>query len=707
MVSTGSFRPIAAIALCLFALFFHIPASRAGDVDIVCIYPPPNSQFSESSIPILGYIVGEPKSALKVRLVNINDASLPKTESLSLFKGKIFSGKIDLEPGQSNLVVGDAVIPLFYDPNAENAPPKDFRPPRAHSGKIDSCNPCHGFSKGSLTLKSAVPELCLSCHEIGTESLRSATKKNRHTKEITPNCLRCHDPHVSFKKNLIKSAEPCLVCHETYKTPSLHDNIGDSPCASCHDPHASAYDKMMRSETEGLCLSCHKEVSNPKKYPASMHSPVSAGKCSGCHSTHAGEFPSLLISEANELCSRCHSDLNSKMFKGKKKCLDCHQAHSSSVDKRLLNAGVWNVCAECHKESIGVPGSHTKTERLCGNCHDPHSKGGFASLDKACRQCHNFNDEDFKWSHGQAPMTKVNDCARCHKLHNSKYPKFLAGNVHFPVERGGCSACHTMEGKELGLRYVGSKNCMRCHGDVTGSSVVVDTKRVHLPVYQRDCIACHNPHVGEKKLLNEEPEKLCGGCHGLFLRGVKNVHGVFTQGGTCPTCHKPHISDYEPLLQKPQTELCSDCHKNVLPTDSEELKLMHGALTKGLCTGCHNPHGTNTEKLLKEERDGLCRKCHLKLITDENGKQLDYLHGPVGAGNCTACHDLGHRHGKQDDLFLVVKKKKVCPLCHDVSMEHVPQNYASKMREVGNDCLKCHNPHGANNPKMIHAEMLN
>jgi len=706
MTPTGSFRPIAIAVFCLSAMFFQAARSWGGELDVVCIYPPPNSQFYGSAVTVFGYVVGQPVKSVKARVVNISDESLPQTQELNLFKGKIFSGQVEFQPGQSNLVIGESVIPIFFEPDAEAGVHEGFNIPLPHSGKIDSCNPCHGFSQGGLTLKSKVSDLCLSCHKIGTKSLRSATRKNEHTNSVTPNCVKCHDPHVSFNRNLLRSfKDTCTSCHEKYGKAPLHDSVGTVECVSCHDPHSSANEKMLKEDAENLCAQCHGKVIKPGKYPVSFHAPVRDGKCFDCHSAHPGEFSPMLLTWGDELCARCHADTSSKMFKGGKACLDCHNAHLSASSKRLLKADAWSICVECHEASLGVPGSHRATKRKCGNCHDPHSPGGFASLENACRQCHNFNDENFKWAHGQTPMTSAAQCAKCHKLHDSEFPKLLAGDVHYPVQRGGCNSCHTMDGKELGLRYVGSQNCMRCHGDVTGSSVVVDTKRVHMPVYQRDCTACHNPHVGKKKLLNEEPEKLCGECHGLFLRGIKNVHGVFKEGGSCPTCHMPHISDFEPLLKKPQVELCTECHKTILPKDKEKYRLLHGAVKKGLCTGCHNPHGTNTEKLLKNEKDKLCRDCHASATVNEEGQQMEYLHGPVGAGNCTACHKLGHGHERDGDQFLAADRMDVCTLCHEILPEHVPANYASKMREVGNECLACHNPHGANNPKMLRPEV--
>jgi predicted CXXCH cytochrome family protein len=180
---------------------------------------------------------------------------------------------------------------------------------------------------------------------------------------------------------------------------------------------------------------------------------------------------------------------------------------------------------------------------------------------------------------------------------------------------------------------------------------------------------------------------------------------VFDDGGTCYTCHLPHISDFRPLLKRPQGQLCIRCHVDSAPENPSQAGEFHGAVRGGQCTGCHNPHGTNTPALLKESPDTLCRSCHPDITVDGDGRPFRYLHGPVGAGNCVACHELRHRHPrKEGDQFLRQKRYRICSLCHDTPRDHVPSNYRPKMREVRNDCLACHEPHGAANSSLVREE---
>jgi len=695
------------VAVVLLACGLCAPrAPRAQGAEIRWIYPLPNSLVTESPATVLGYVLGPPQAELEVRVVSADGSAAPRRQPLYVFKGKIFSGSVALEPGRNNVVVGDAVLPLLYRPGLEGDREGEFRRSRAHGGGIESCNPCHGFARGELTLKDVPPNLCLECHQLGTQALRSVLKANRHTREITRDCLSCHDPHASFEPDLVRDAGgTCGRCHPAQSARSGHDGVAGQPCAACHDAHASAYPALLKGDAEGLCRGCHRAIADPERYPRSYHRPAEQGKCFACHRPHPGEAPSLLRSAIPALCRECHPKRDEGGHAGTlEECRICHEGHLSKNPGLLrATAAVRDACVRCHGDFPGGLSRHPALNEGCAACHNPHKPKGLVEPERVCGRCHKLSDDRFKWPHGQLAMGDVRQCTSCHEPHRSDYPSLLRGKVHYPLQKGGCTACHVQEGKKVALRYEGSKNCMRCHGQITGTSSIVEADKVHQPVYQVDCIACHNPHLGVREdFLLEDPEVLCGWCHGILLRGVENLHGLFREQGTCYTCHVPHISDFRPLLKRPQKELCTKCHPDVLPEDVAEQRKLHGALSEGRCTRCHNPHGTNTERLLEGTRDTLCLGCHPKAARNEWGGAYQYLHGPVGAGNCTACHELRHRHDRdRNDGFLRARGKALCDLCHQVPPEHVPERYRPKMQEVRNDCLACHVPHGAGNPFLM------
>ncbi len=88
-------------------------------------------------------------------------------------------------------------------------------------------------------------------------------------------------------------------------------------------------------------------------------------------------------------------------------------------------------------------------------------------------------------------------------------------------------------------------------------------------------------------------------------------------------------------------------------------------------------------------------KCH------SNIKKLPYLHGPVGAYQCTVCHQASpqnlKKHARRPKSFMDFKfptgNKTVCIMCHDSKWQG---KYVHEPVADG-DCTGCHNPHGGQN----------
>ena len=103
----------------------------------------------------------------------------------------------------------------------------------------------------------------------------------------------------------------------------------------------------------------------------------------------------------------------------------------------------------------------------------------------------------------------------------------------------------------------------------------------------------------------------------------------------------------------------------------------HAGYLEGECENCHSPKkgeaGQGSGKL--------CHSCHDRQDTAR------YLHGPVGAGQCTVCHDP---HGSPNTAFATLPGIKLCIACHDQpgSQTHV----RSSSRQ---SCEVCHNAHGS------------
>ena len=79
--------------------------------------------------------------------------------------------------------------------------------------------------------------------------------------------------------------------------------------------------------------------------------------------------------------------------------------------------------------------------------------------------------------------------------------------------------------------------------------------------------------------------------------------------------------------------------------------------------------------------DALCYRCHKRLDTKK------YVHGPLGSGECTSCHDP---HGSPNRALAIASPEALCPTCHDQasSKRHMKQSR-------GAGCAACHDPHSS------------
>jgi predicted CXXCH cytochrome family protein len=104
----------------------------------------------------------------------------------------------------------------------------------------------------------------------------------------------------------------------------------------------------------------------------------------------------------------------------------------------------------------------------------------------------------------------------------------------------------------------------------------------------------------------------------------------------------------------------------------------HPPVAEGDCRACH-PQGVGRTSPVSEAR--LCHHCH------ELKTGAKVLHGPLGAGQCSICHDP---HGSAYPSFLVTGVRALCIQCHaqSRSQKHIEKS--------GNkQCPECHDPHGS------------
>lgn len=109
----------------------------------------------------------------------------------------------------------------------------------------------------------------------------------------------------------------------------------------------------------------------------------------------------------------------------------------------------------------------------------------------------------------------------------------------------------------------------------------------------------------------------------------------------------------------------------------------HASVEK--CAGCHGPEGKGYD--VGPAKDKVCYLCHARM----DGKKM--AHGPMGSGECTACHDP---HGSPNKAFMVARPDLLCVSCHDqkTSAAHI-----AKSR--GKACTGCHEPHSSDKVNLL------
>jgi len=293
-------------------------------------------------------------------------------------------------------------------------------------------------------------------------------------------------------------------------------------------------------------------------------------------------------------------------------------------------------------------------------------------------------------AYGQSPKDYSAGCTSsgCH----DGYQK--APVVHQPVKNEACDDCHKLaDEKAHKFEFVakGAQLCFECHDEPEG-------KVAHQPVGQGNCGACHNPHASKTKglLIADSPAELCAECHDSVTEDLKNIHGPVA-AGACMQCHAPHASDHAKLLSKPLRQLCLDCHTSMGERLADS-KSLHAAV-KESCGDCHNPHGGDDAKFVKDSLPNLCFECHDDVA--EAMVDAAVKHRPVVEGaSCAACHDA---HASEHGHLLVNEPMTMCLSCHNREVTTNDGRRVANIGEMIKDRPQQHGPVGDGNCTACHA----
>lgn len=270
----------------------------------------------------------------------------------------------------------------------------------------------------------------------------------------------------------------------------------------------------------------------------------------------------------------------------------------------------------------------------------------------------------------------------------------VADNGILPVEGGGFGALVTLNrGANVIEVAAGSLNAKITvfYGDEKSKPKGFKRYYIHSGMKQMDCKECHRFRRGKFDFTRNVPAKsdcTTSKCHGTKLANMEYVHGP-VGAGVCISCHNPHGSFRSKQLARDDRTMCMVCHQ----AKEEEFKknVVHAPVEEG-CTQCHDPHQSNKRFQLKGKENGksvstLCFNCHDETIFSRN-----FQHGPVGAGDCIACHNP---HAADVEKLLIAPKSdgQLCFQCHADRRDSFQLKEVHK--PVKEDCGLCHDPHSS------------
>lgn len=134
--------------------------------------------------------------------------------------------------------------------------------------------------------------------------------------------------------------------------------------------------------------------------------------------------------------------------------------------------------------------------------------------------------------------------------------------------------------------------------------------------------------------------------------------------------HLSHLEEHPPVA----AGQCSRCHDY----SSKE----RGGVVSGFRLGTQG--GSNLRKPIRL----LCVSCHTQYSAATAEEEGLWLHGPVGAGRCTRCHDQ-HR-SPNPRMLKAWPPKQLCLQCHNATRLGANEDHPPFDED---DCTTCHNPH--------------
>jgi len=141
-----------------------------------------------------------------------------------------------------------------------------------------------------------------------------------------------------------------------------------------------------------------------------------------------------------------------------------------------------------------------------------------------------------------------------------------------------------------------------------------------------------------------------------------------------------------------KTCVTEECH-----ADYSKKGYVHGPVGLGDCKACHEPLKPEEHTYQFVRKDGdLCEYCHLEQTTKKN------VHEPLKTGDCMQCHDPH----SSDNKFLITEKTiaSLCDNCHNITEGF---QFLHGPTAVG-ECTVCHESHSSDHKGLLlieHAQL--
>jgi predicted CXXCH cytochrome family protein len=349
-------------------------------------------------------------------------------------------------------------------------------------------------------------------------------------------------------------AEDCFGCHDTYKN-ARH---GSTSCTDCHRGiQTLPHDEKLEKPT---CMKCHNDALS--SYAKSIHA-LKKMKCVDCHDAHSP-------SGEKKSCQQCHTDLRHRALPSAKKhlseltCTACH----GDVQTSFIDVSV--------AVKKGKPITKSAVDLDNNNILDNKEWNKFLGILQ--RDTYTIDRKYFVKGDIHSIKKQVKSCNTCH----AKGPLFkkallkVSGTVSFkiPVEP-------TAFIPDL-------------------SSVEQFKKTLH----GRKGVTCSDCHASPAKVTDQ----VCVNCHKTTYNVYKNTSHASSGATVCTDCHNPHnITTYKELNVKERLNVCTRCHSDYLNKhDWLPNTMLHFNYLE--CSTCHSPKSTKSIAFYFSYREGNTKK---------------------------------------------------------------------------------------------------